>query len=25
VGYADGHCQWVTVERARELLEQEPF
>jgi len=25
VGYADGHCKWVSVAEARELLEQEPF
>jgi len=25
VGYVDGHCKWVSVEEARELLEQEPF
>lgn len=25
VGYVDGHCKWVTVEAARDLLEQEPF
>ena len=25
LGFADGHCKWVSVEEARELLEQELF
>ena len=25
VGFVDGHCKWMTVEAARDLLEQEPF